>query len=72
MRARLYGALGALVTFVAFAIVLGEARGAGSIAGWEVLLAVGAVAAMFAIALLAVVAVVYELRSWRHRRTARA
>ena len=72
MRARLYGALGALVAFVALAIVLGEARGEGSIAGWEVLLAVAAVAAMFAIALLAVVAVVYELRIWRHRRTARA
>ncbi|HYI75079.1 MAG TPA: hypothetical protein VEW90_07390 [Gaiellaceae bacterium] len=72
MRAWLYGALGGLVAFVALAMVLGEARGGGSIAGWEVLLAVAAVAAMFAIGLLAVVAVVYELRIWRDRRTARA
>lgn len=72
MRVRLYGTLGALVAFVALAVALGETRGEGAITGWEVLLAVAAVAAMIASAALAALALACEVRWWWRGRNARA
>jgi hypothetical protein len=71
VRARLYGSLVALTAFVALVVVLGEARD-GALTGGDVALAVAGVAAMMAIAILAVVALAYEIRAWLQRRKTRA
>ncbi len=72
MRARIYGPLAALTAFVGVVVVVTETRESSCaiICGWEVALAVAAVAAMFAIAALSVVAVVFEIRAWKAKSNA--
>ena len=71
MRARIYGSLAALTAVLAFVIIVGETR-EGALTGWDVAGALVGFAAMIGIAIIALVALVYELRAWRQRRAARA
>ena len=71
MRARIYGSLAALSVVLAFAIIVGEAS-EGALTGWDVAGAFLGLTAMIGIAIIAVVALAYEIRAWRQRRDARA
>jgi hypothetical protein len=71
VRRRLYGSLVALTAALGAAIALGE-TGEGSLSGWDLVVAFVGVLAMGGIAVLAVVALGFELRAWRRGRRARA
>ena len=71
MRRRLYGSLAASTAVLGAAIAIGETS-EGSLSGWDVAVAFLGVAAMIGIAVLAVVALGFELRAWRRGRRARA
>ena len=71
MRARIYGSLTALCVVLGVAIIVGEASD-GPLTGWDVAVAILGFTAMIGIAMVAVVAVAYELRAWQRGRSARA